>query len=221
MEQIKLVIWDLDECFWEGTLSEGKITPIPENIELVKNLTDRGIVNSICSKNDFEPVKNKLTELGVWDLFVFPSVDWTNKGARIKQIIEDMQLRPVNVLFVDDNITNLKEAEFECADLQTALPEDLPELVKDAAFDGKEDLRHERLNQYKILEQKAVDKSASGGDEFLYQSQIKCEIVRDWAEHIDRVHELINRTNQLNFTKEKLDKEEIEELYSYLDKITK
>ena len=57
METIKLLIWDLDETFWKGTISDGEITPVPENIELVKHLTDRGIVNSICSKNDYEKTK--------------------------------------------------------------------------------------------------------------------------------------------------------------------
>ena len=79
MEQIKLVIWDLDDTFWSGTLSEGKITPIEANIELINLLTQRGIMNSICSKNDFTPVKTKLSELGVWDLFVFPLIDWSKQ----------------------------------------------------------------------------------------------------------------------------------------------
>ena len=33
---IKIIIWDLDDTFWKGTLSEGGITPIAENIKLVK-----------------------------------------------------------------------------------------------------------------------------------------------------------------------------------------
>ena len=28
---VKLVIWDLDDTFWSGTLAEGEITPLPEN----------------------------------------------------------------------------------------------------------------------------------------------------------------------------------------------
>ncbi len=27
-DKIKLVIWDMDETFWKGTISEEKITPI-------------------------------------------------------------------------------------------------------------------------------------------------------------------------------------------------
>ena len=49
-EKIKLIIWDLDDTFWKGTLSEGGVIIPDEHINLIKNLTDAGIVNSICSK---------------------------------------------------------------------------------------------------------------------------------------------------------------------------
>jgi predicted enzyme involved in methoxymalonyl-ACP biosynthesis len=57
---IKLIIWDLDDTFWKGTLSEGDIQLIDENIYIIKALLDRGIMNSICSKNDFECVRKIL-----------------------------------------------------------------------------------------------------------------------------------------------------------------
>lgn len=31
-DKIKLVIWDMDETFWKGTISEGEIQPVNENI---------------------------------------------------------------------------------------------------------------------------------------------------------------------------------------------
>ena len=63
LSKIKLIIWDLDETFWNGILSEGPITPIQNNITLLKDLTDHGIVNSICSKNDYEQTVSKLNGL--------------------------------------------------------------------------------------------------------------------------------------------------------------
>ena len=96
-DKIKLVIWDMDETFWKGTISEGEIEPINSNIQLVKDLVDRGIMQSISSKNDFDVVKNKLQEFGIWDLFVFPKINWDPKAAQIKQIIENCNLRPNNV----------------------------------------------------------------------------------------------------------------------------
>ena len=70
----KLVIWDLDDTFWNGNLSEGEIILKPETIAIVRELTTKGIMNSICSKNNLDDVKSKFIDLGikdVWDLFVF------------------------------------------------------------------------------------------------------------------------------------------------------
>ncbi len=49
-EKIKLIVWDLDDTFWSGTLSEGDVVVPEQNINLIRRLTDIGIVNSICSK---------------------------------------------------------------------------------------------------------------------------------------------------------------------------
>ena len=87
IDKIKLVIWDLDDTFWSGILSEGPVKPINDNIKLVKELTNRGIVNSICSKNNNDEAIAKLEEFGVSDLFVFKSIDWTPKGQRIASLI--------------------------------------------------------------------------------------------------------------------------------------
>ena len=38
-EKIKLIIWDLDDTFWKGTLSEGGVIIPDEHINLIKNLT--------------------------------------------------------------------------------------------------------------------------------------------------------------------------------------
>ena len=128
-DKIKLVIWDLDETFWKGILSEGPITPINNNIDLIKSLTDHGVVNSICSKNDWAPTINKLKEIGVEDEFVFKSIDWTPKGPRINKLIKDMGLRPVNCLFIDDNVVNLNEALFYSPELMIAEPTIIPNLL--------------------------------------------------------------------------------------------
>lgn len=109
-EGIRLVIWDLDDTFWHGTISETAVTVEPRNVEIVKELTRRGIINSICSKNDPDVVKTKLEELGVWENFVFPEISWNPKGAMLKNIVRNAQLRAETVMFIDDNETNLNEA---------------------------------------------------------------------------------------------------------------
>ena len=63
LEPIRLIIWDLDDTFWKGTLTEGGIEAfIQENHDLVPALAQRGIMSSICSKNDHAKIEAILRE---------------------------------------------------------------------------------------------------------------------------------------------------------------
>lgn len=97
--KIKLIVWDLDDTFWKGTLSEGPVEPLNESINVVSESTDCGVVNAICSKNTFVDAEETLKKMGVWDSFVFKSIDWSPKGERLAAFIKDLGLRPVNVFF--------------------------------------------------------------------------------------------------------------------------
>ena len=213
ISQIKLVIWDLDDTFWSGTLSEGSIYANDKHIQLLKDLTDRGIVNSICSKNDYEPTVKQLKEFGVDEYFVFKSIDWTPKGQRISQLIKDMGLRPANCLFLDDNIVNLNEAQFYSKDLMVAEPSFIPQLIEFCSTTDVTELKHKRLAQYNVLEEKQKAREKVGDNlQFLFSSNTRVEIHYDCKSITDRLFELINRTNQLNFTKYRCTREELESL---------
>jgi FkbH-like protein len=209
-EAIRLVVWDLDETFWGGTLTEGGIVWRDECREIVVELSRRGIMNSICSKNDFETVKTLLIERGVWEYFIFPSIDWSPKGPRVLQIVEAVQLRPQSVILIDDNHLNLEEAKFFTPGIQVAPDTFIPLILCDPLFIGKDDRAMTRLKQYKVLERRKADeervRQTAGGDNlsFLRASDIRVRIESDVEAHLDRAIELINRTNQLNFTKRRL-----------------
>jgi len=170
---------------------------------MIETLNSRGIVNAICSKNHFEEAKQALVELGIWDSFVFPEISFSPKGAMIKNIIKNAQLRPETILFIDDNKLNLNEALHYVPKLKTAEPDILPTLLDDPKFTGKPDLKKSRLARYKILEAKLSEKSAANGDneEFLRNSDIRISFHDDIEDEFPRIHDLVNRTNQLNFTK--------------------
>lgn len=212
-DKIKLVIWDLDDTFWQGTISEGMVTIPDAHRELLARLADIGIVNSICSKNDFDPAMARLKEAGLAEFFVFPSIDWNPKGQRVQQLITDMQLRPANVLFLDDNPSNLGEARHFCPELMTASPEMIPQLVRDASLAEKKDPEHKRLAQYRVLEEKHQAKgNVSSNEEFLYQSNIHVDICTECLPQLERIHDLVIRSNQLNFTKIRSTPEELRAL---------
>ncbi len=211
--KIKLVIWDLDNTFWNGIISEGSVF-IPENhIKLINDMVDCGIMCSVCSKNDEKTVAEVLKKAGIDNLFVFKSINWTSKGERVKQIITQMQLRQENVLFIDDSVLNLSEAKQICPGIMAEGVEIIEELCKYFSGCNKNDINHKRLEQYCILEKKQQFKAKIGDNEqFLFDCNIKVEIKNDCEKHIERIYELINRTNQLNFTKKRIDIDELKTL---------
>lgn len=208
--KLKLVIWDLDDTFWHGTISEGPIDLITENVSLIKSLTDNGIINTICSKNDYDPVKNKLQEAGIYEYFVFCSINWDPKGKRVQKLIKDMGLRAANCLFIDDNTTNLNEAKYYEPTLNIAEPCVITELKEYLSHSLPSDIQHTRLNNYKVLEtKKKAQEESSDNLSFLYDSETNVELHDCCESEIDRIFELVQRTNQLNYTKRRDDKEEL------------
>ena len=160
LNNVKLIIWDLDNTLWDGILEEGEIKIRPEVMDFILKSVDRGIMHSVCSKNDFEKVKTTFYNHNlekVWDCFLFPSINWYSKGERIREIINNMQLRAENTLFIDDNEINLNEAKFYCPEIMTL--ETPYEAIKNLYFVNSFDINCSRLKEYKILEKKAIAKS--------------------------------------------------------------
>jgi FkbH-like protein len=210
-QPVKLVVWDLDETFWRGTLAEGAVDLDQSRIDLVRALNRKGIVNSICSNNDESEVRARLDAVDLWDAFVFASIDWLPKGPRVAQIIESAQLRPENVLFIDDLITNREEVSHFSPGIQTAPPEIIEALPVLPQLQGKDDRQLSRLQQYRLLELKAADRRATGSatnEEFLRSCEIRIGLFKDVPAETERLYELAHRTNQLNFTKRQTEHDE-------------
>ncbi|MDX1451822.1 MAG: HAD-IIIC family phosphatase [Oleiphilaceae bacterium] len=208
---VKAIIWDLDDTLWHGSLAEGdQLAPRESLIKLIAELDRSGIIQSVSSKNDPDKARATLQQLGIADYFVFSRIDFLPKGQNIKAIIEDLQLRAANVLFVDDHPGNREEARYYNPALQVADPLDpafetfLHTLIKPSG-------EHSRLTFYKLLEQKQrarqhFDDNAA----FLNDSAIVVNLLRNPADmtFLDRITELANRSNQLNFTQSRFPDEQ-------------
>ncbi len=215
--KIKAIIWDLDDTLWQGSLAEGDTLEIDRKlVELIPELDRSGIIQSVSSKNQVQAAQRELENLGIADFFVFSRIDFLPKGQNIKAIIADLQLRAENVLFVDDHPGNREEAQYYNSGLHVADPAD------DAFFDTLKTLiqvdgNHSRLDFYRVLENKQSARTHFNDNrEFLSDSRIVINLLRNPADmtYLDRITELANRSNQLNFTKSRFpDTEYISEYF--------
>ena len=115
IDAIKLVVFDLDDTLWRGVAAEkmenidfGMTEGWPLGIlEAASFLMKRGILIAIVSKNDEENVIEIWNELYQHrfplDNFVIHKINWETKAQNIAEIIEQANIRPEAVLFVDDN----------------------------------------------------------------------------------------------------------------------
>jgi len=213
---LKLIIWDLDDTLWSGTLADGDAVRLHRHrAELVRAFNARGVVSSICSKNDFATARAQLAKFGLWDEFVFPHIAFTPKHEAIRAIIEDMQLRPADVLFVDDNPANLREVAHAIPEIQ------LLEITLSDADDHLAGLLaitppgKSRVERYRMLERRKADRAAApalSNIEFLRTCGIRASapFLMDNLDFAPRIADLINRSNQLNYTGSRVEQAALE-----------
>lgn len=208
--EIKCIVWDLDNTLWDGVLAEQDNVKLCNNNEVLFYSTEVGVVNTICSKNDLEVVKRMLVKLEIEDYFVFSSINKEAKGPRLKNQIESMKLRNENVLFIDDELSNLREASFCNPGIMVSQPYIVEELCiyfKNLYISGK---RKNRLTYYKQLETKnSIAKQYSSNEEFLKDSNIQVKIDSNINSAFQRIYELSQRTYQLNFTKQRISEDDL------------
>src|SRR6516225_7923056 len=114
---VKCVVWDLDGTLWDGNLLEGSAGSLmPGMIDAIRTLDERGILNSIASKNEWEPALDRLRAFGIDEYFLYPRVGWGPKSKAICEIARDLRMATAAVAFIDDQ-------EFERHEVQHAFPD--------------------------------------------------------------------------------------------------
>lgn len=197
-DQIKCVAWDLDGTLWDGTLSEGEDVRLREGVlETIKALDAAGIVNSICSKNNYDVAIAKLKELGLEEYFVFPQIGWGAKSAAIKNLAREMNIGLDAIAFVDDREENRADVRENCPGVLVL--DEIAAVALRLGWRSEKGLGAARRKMYReeMARRGAAQAFAGDAAAFLAQSELNVELCEvDFA----RCLELVNRTNQLTIT---------------------
>lgn len=197
----KLVIWDLDGTLWTGTLDGGDELRPTGLHRWIEPLALAGVMSSVCSNNDSAVAEAALRELGVWEYVVFPKVSWAPKAEMLSELLSDMQVRPEDVLYVDDLGRHRRLASEELGCLVAAPTEIGP--YGGQLFGSR---RSDRLDHYRILERRAESRRSLqvSNEDFLRRSGITV-MITPASPYVSRLSTLSYRSNQLNFTASRLD----------------
>ena len=206
----KCIVFDLDNTLWQGVLLEGEVTLRPGAVELLHALDKRGILLSIASKNAHDHAMAQLARAGLDELFLHPQIGWNRKSASLQTVAERLDIGIDTLIFVDDNA-------FERAEVGEALPQ--VEVLDETALATL--LDHPRLAGSgtseaagrRAMYQQAAEREETAGSfddyaAFLRDCAIHLSIRPDTPEDAARIGELVQRTNQLNFSGRKYSPDE-------------
>jgi FkbH-like protein len=231
----KLLVLDLDDTMWGGIVGDvgwenlrlgghdGLGEAFVDFQRAVKNLTRRGVVLGVVSKNEestaLEAIRKHPEMVIREDDIVGHRINWKDKAQNILELTKELNLGLQSVVFIDDN-------PVERARVREALPEVLvPEWPEDKhlyrsalaglrCFDtpsiSKEDA--ERTALY-AAERKREQLQANVGsmDEWLKSLDIGVSAEPLGPGNLPRTTQLLNKTNQLNLSTRRLTEAELTE----------
>ena len=122
----KVLILDCDNTLWKGILSEDgfdKIKIFDEIQHIIKDISKKGILIGICSKNYFEDIdhvlKNHKDMILKDDDFVIKKINWNDKSSNLREISKELNIGLDSVVFVDDSDfeVNLVKQELPMVDV--------------------------------------------------------------------------------------------------------
>jgi len=214
--KIKCVVWDLDNTLWDGILVEdgpGKLKIKPHVVQTIKELDERGILHSIVSKNNPDEALAVLKAFGIDEYFLCPQISWEPKSQGLKTVARQLNIGIDTLLFVDDS-------EFELQQVRAAHPEvralNADRFLEIADMEACQvpvtAESRERRKMYQVESERQNTAGGFGDDymSFLRYCSIRLNIQPMTEANLNRVHELTQRTNQMNFSGNRYEKSVLE-----------
>ena len=218
----KCLVVDCDNTLWGGIIGEDGLEGIALGEDFpgsafkdfqhqLLTLRSKGVMLAICSKNN---------ENDVWDVFdrhdgmvlkrehfVAHRINWIDKAANIASIAKELNIGLDSLVFVDDSPL---EIDFVRSSLPMVaciqVPSDVARLPSTLnsfrLFDREQISDEDRVRSEMMLQEsgrKALATSLTS-EEFTKALGLSVRFFEVKAEHVTRVTQLINKTNQFNLT---------------------
>lgn len=218
----KALVLDLDNTLWGGVVGDDG----PENLKIgpesaeaetfldfqtyIKSQKDIGVLLNIASKNEPENALKGLDEtdgaLKSSD-FINIKANWLPKDANIKEIASEINLGADSFVFVDDNPAERHIVSSQIPGIAVPEIEDplmFARILDRSAFFEVTDISEDdraRNEMYKAnAERSRLQSEFADYEDYLKSLEMRAEIKPFSAEHIPRIAQLTNKSNQFNLT---------------------
>ena len=219
----KALVVDLDNTLWGGVLGEDGADGILLDGEypgaayqalqqVLLDLSQRGVILAVCSKNDeAEAMKVLNSHPGMHlrpDNFSVLKINWEDKATNIRAIAQELNIGTDAIAFLDDNaserlwirqslpevcVIDLSDDPMTYADTVRAAP--VFERLKLSSEDKQ------RSRQYAELRQRKDLQARMGSLEDFYRSlNMQLDVFYATPSDVSRVAQLTQKTNQFNLT---------------------
>lgn len=231
----KCVVLDLDNTLWGGVIGDDGLAGIQigqlgqghafSDFQLwLKELTKRGIILAVCSKNNEATAKEPFEKhpemvLKLSDIAMFVA-NWEDKAGNIKMIQQTLNIGVDSMVFLDDN-------KFERNMVRSLVPGiTVPELPEDPAqyLEYVQSLNlfetasysaadKDRTKQYQVeVESTALRRKFENIDDYLKSLDMQAVAAPFEPLHYARIAQLTQRSNQFNLRTVRYTEADIESL---------
>jgi FkbH-like protein len=232
----KCVVLDCDNTLWGGIIGEdglsgiklGNSFPGRAYVDFQKELMallQRGIYLAVCSKNNMADVLEVLEKHDAMVLrrehFSAFEVNWERKSRNIERIAKQLNIGVDSLVFIDDSPTEIEEVRYNLPSVTSILvPKELailPRLIRESVlFDAAAETPEDRLRVASMQHERQRErlKEEMSEDAYLASLGLIVDVFEAEDVHIDRVTQLINKTNQFNLTTRRRTAAEVRALIS-------
>jgi FkbH-like protein len=231
----KCIVVDLDNTIWGGVIGDDGMGAIqvghdyPGNVfreiqVFLKGLRARGIVLAVASKNTESVALEALEHhpemvLRASDFSVL-RINWQPKSQSVHEIAHALNIGLDSIVFLDDN--PVERAEVRLHVPQVVVPElssDITQwmsvLLNLEALDNAnvtiEDTRRADMYAAEASRQR-LQQDAASVEDFLGSLEMSAEVGLLSERELERVHQLIQKTNQFNLTTRRYSKAQLAEI---------
>ena len=225
----KVIVCDLDNTLWGGVVGDdgahniklGAPDPVGECFvafqKALKGLRSRGILLTVCSKNEEKFALSVIEEHPAMVLrksdFVAWRINWTDKAKNISELAEELNLGLDSFVFLDDSPQERDQVrqllpQVYTPDLPVSPAELAPFVCSLNCFEtpslAAEDFERTDMYQAERGRKEALDLSGDV-DNWLQSLQVEVRAAPLRRESLARAAQLLNKTNQFNLALRRLD----------------
>jgi FkbH-like protein len=231
----KCLVLDADNTLWGGIIGEDGLSGIqlgedfPGRVyrdfqKSILALHHQGVLLAIASKNNHDDVMEVLHKHDAMVLqkehFVALEIHWQSKVQSLEHIAKKLNIGLDSIVFVDDSAKEIAEVEAGLPQVTAMMvPEEITNLPR--LFDGLDlfdtlsvtDEDRQRTGFFKAEEQRKQAEAAMSGEDFIKSLNLDITVFKAQDEHLARITQLINKTNQFNLTTIRRSADEVKEIH--------